>query len=61
MACTGGCHCGRISLLQSPERRRDLGSRLGKRVREIYRAERAIEQVCGIYDLVLRAKALAAE
>lgn len=49
-----------VSLLQSPERRRDLGSRLGKRVREIYSAGRAIEQVCGIYDSVLRAKARAA-
>ena len=43
-----------VSLLQSPERRQVLGGRLGKLVREIYSADRAIGQVLRIYGAVLR-------
>lgn len=42
-----------VSLLQSAERRRELGGRLGKRVRENYNADRAISQVLRIYGSVL--------
>jgi glycosyltransferase involved in cell wall biosynthesis len=43
-----------VSLLQSPDRRRELGDRLGKLVRENYSAARAISQVLRIYGSVLR-------
>jgi len=43
-----------VSLLQSPERRRELGGRLGKLVRENYSADRTISQILAIYGAVLR-------
>jgi hypothetical protein len=40
-------------LFESLDLRRELGARLGRRVRERYGAEAVMRQVCDVYDAVM--------
>jgi glycosyltransferase involved in cell wall biosynthesis len=42
-----------VALLRSPERRRELGSRLHSRVNQTYSAGNVMLQICAIYDAAL--------
>jgi glycosyltransferase involved in cell wall biosynthesis len=42
-----------LSLLNSPERRTDLGSRLRKRVIALYSQDSIVQQVCEVYNVIL--------
>jgi glycosyltransferase involved in cell wall biosynthesis len=42
-----------LSLLESPARRKELGTRFSERVRRLYGSGRSIEGICGVYDSLL--------
>jgi glycosyltransferase involved in cell wall biosynthesis len=44
-----------LALLQSPERRSDLGQRFRRRVEDVYSARAAIEQIGRVYQGLLGA------
>jgi glycosyltransferase involved in cell wall biosynthesis len=45
-----------LSLLAAPERRRELGESLRRRVNQLYAAEAVMKQICSVYDAVLQPK-----
>ena len=45
-----------LALLASPVRREELGTRFAERVRLLYGAEKSIESICAMYDMVLAGK-----
>lgn len=47
-----------LSLLAAPERRRELGESLRRRVNQLYTADAVMEQICRVYDAVLQLTAV---